>query len=190
MNIALKEELILMAETDQRVLRELAEDGKLGTVEYHPQMREVHESNTDRLKQVIQKYGWPDIDLVGPEGAEAAWLIVQHAISDVTFMRSCIPLIKQGVRAQKVKSWQLAFLQDRVLTMSGEPQIYGTQFDIDEEGWPVPSPIAEVNTVNERRARLGLNSIEERTEEMRQREQWVREQRDMTNQALNQTHKG
>lgn len=171
MDIVLKAELILMAEIDQRVLRELGEAGELGTLEYNPKMREVHERNTARLKQIIQEHGWPNLDLVGPEGAEAAWLIAQHAVSDLSFMKSCIPLLEQDVRDQKVEGWQFAFLQDRVLTMSGEPQIYGTQFDIDEDGWPVPFPIVETSKVNERRTRLGLNTLEERIEEMRQREQ-------------------
>lgn len=183
MNNDLKEELILMAETDQRVLHELAKAGILGTVEYHPSMREVHEGNTDRLKQIIEKHGWPDIDLVGAEGAEAAWLIVQHSVSDLAFMRSCVPLLEKRVHTKKIEGWQLAFLLDRVLTMSGKPQLYGTQFENDEKGWPVPYPISEANTVNERRAKLGLNSIEERTEEMHQQELLLRKKQKMADNA-------
>ena len=51
-------------------------------------------------------------------------------------------------------------------TLSGKPQVYGTQFDVDEKGWPIPFPIADAAAVNERRARLGLNSLEERQEQM------------------------
>lgn len=61
-------------------------------------------------------------------------------------------------------------LQDRVCTLSGKPQYYGTQFDIDENGWPTPFPIRDPATVNERRARLGLNTLEERQEEMMEQE--------------------
>ena len=109
--------------------------------------------------------------------AEAAWLIVQHAVSDVDFMKRCIPLLKQAVVTQQAESWQLAFLQDRVLTMSNEPQIYGTQFDYDDNGGPIPFPIREPGSVNLRRSELGLNSLEERVEEMRQRARWAQEQR-------------
>lgn len=43
-----------------------------------------------------------------------------------------IGLLEDAATRESVTSWQLAFLQDRVLTLSGKPQYYGTQFDIDE----------------------------------------------------------
>jgi hypothetical protein len=70
--------------------------------------------------------------------------------------------------------------------MSGKDQIYGTQFDVDEEGWPTPFPITEPETVNEKRKALGLNSLEERMEEMRERERQRRTQQSATK-ALQQT---
>jgi hypothetical protein len=88
--------------------------------------------------------------------------------------------------AGDVEGWQLAFLEDRVWTMSGKDQIYGTQFNVDEEGWPIPFPITEPETVNERRKALGLNSLDERLEEMRERERQRRTQQSATK-ALQQT---
>ena len=44
-----------------------------------------------------------------------------------------------------------------------QPQIYGTQFDEDDDGWPVPFPIEDPENVNERRLSLGLNTLEEHT---------------------------
>ena len=51
-----------------------------------------------------------------------------------------------------------------------QPQIYGTQFDEDDDGWPVPFPIEDPENVNERRLSLGLNTLEEHTREMFDRE--------------------
>ena len=170
MNTELARELGEMAERDQQLLQELFETGELPSEEYHPQMRALHESNTSALKEIITKYGWPGISLVGAEGAESAWLIAQHAVSDTKFMSDCIELLKIAMAAGDVEGWQLAFLEDRVRTMSGKDQIYGTQFNVDEEGWPTPFPITEPETVNERRKALGLNSLEERLEEMRERQ--------------------
>jgi hypothetical protein len=92
-NQALKDELLSMAEEDQRVLQELIDSGELGTTEYHPRMRAVHEKNNIRVKEIISRYGWPSISLVGKEGSEAAWLIVQHAVLDTGFMDECLPLL-------------------------------------------------------------------------------------------------
>lgn len=177
MDIALQQELILMADTDQRVLSELFGSGELPAAEYHPKMRALHEENAARLKEIIAEYGWPDNKLVGVDGAEAAWLIAQHAVSDLDFMRKCSALVQQAVAAKTAEGWQLAFLQDRVLTLSGKAQFYGTQFDVDAEGMPVSFPIAEMDTVNQRRAALGLNTLEERLQELRERERQAREVR-------------
>jgi hypothetical protein len=85
-------------------------------------------------------------------------------------MGECVFLLEDAVARQDIEGWQLAFLHDRVCTLSGRPQYYGTQFDVDESGWPTPFPIENFATVNERRARLGLNSIEERQEKMTEQE--------------------
>ena len=176
MNTELARKLGEMAERDQQLLQELFEIGELPSEKYHPQMRALHESNTSALKKIIKKYGWPGISLVGADGAESAWLIAQHAVSDTKFMSDCIELLNIAIAAGDVEGWQLAFLEDRVRTMSGKDQLYGTQFDVDKEGWPISFPIAEPETVNERRKALGLNSLEERLERMRERERQRRAQ--------------
>lgn len=177
MNKTLREEILSMAEADQLVLQQLAESGELGTVEYHPRVREVHEKNTKRMKAIIGEYGWPGNDLVGPDATEAVWMVVQHSVLDLDFMKNCVPLLENAVKMKQAEGWHLAFLKDRLLTLSGRPQIYGTQFDRDENGWPVPYPIQNEDEVNEKRADLGLNTLEERMAEMCRLEQWVRDQR-------------
>jgi hypothetical protein len=178
MNKVLKAEILSMAEADQRVLQELAENGEISADEYHPSIQQVHIKNTARMKAIIGQYGWPGNALVGEEGAEAAWMVVQHSVLDRKFMQLCVPLLEQAVKKNEAQGWHLAFLRDRLLTLAGQPQIYGTQFDHDEEGWPVPFPIANPANVNQKRAELGLNSLEERIAEMRRLEQWVRDQRE------------
>lgn len=179
MNHILKAEIISMAEADQRVLQELAETGELDTTDYHPRVHEIHKKNTARMKEIVREYGWPCSDLVGSEGAEAAWMVVQHAV-DADFMQSCVHLLENAVQNNQAEGWHLAFLQDRLLTLSGQPQIYGTQFNHDEDGWPIPYPIKDEANVDQRRADLGLNTLQERIEEMRQLERWVRDQRKKT----------
>ena len=68
-----------MAAEDLRVREELARDGGLFDG-YHPRMQEIHERNAKRLLAILNLHGWPGRDLVGESAAEAAWLVVQHAI--------------------------------------------------------------------------------------------------------------
>ena len=159
-----------MADEDQRVLKELHETGELGTVEYHPKIRQVHEKNNRRIKEIVNKYGWPGNDLVGKKGADAAWLITQHAVLDLEFMNFCLPLLNEAVINKQAEGRHLAFLKDRTLTMAGKPQIYGTQFDTNEEGKMVPLPIENPDIVDDLRAELGLETMKERTSFMQRLE--------------------
>jgi hypothetical protein len=156
-----------MEALDIRVRGELLAEGTLGDG-YHPRMREVHERNAARLKEIIAVHGWPGQSLVGQDGSHAAWRIVQHAIGDPSFQRSCVSAIEKSVAAAEAPLGQLAFLSDRVRYFEGKPQLYGTQFDWDENGELNPWPIEDSEHVDERRERAGLNTIAERTREMRE----------------------
>lgn len=177
MNELLRIELLSMAKEDQRILRELHDSGELGTVEYHPRMKKLHERHNQRIKQIIREHHWPGADLVGKDGAEAAWLIVQHAVLDADFMESCVPLLKEAVSNQQAEGRHLAFLQDRVLTMAGKPQVYGTQFDITDDGKAVPKPIKNPERVDELRRELGLETLSGRTRHIQELENQRRENR-------------
>jgi hypothetical protein len=169
MNDLLREELLSMQQEDQRLLKKLLDCGELGETEYHPQMKVLHEKNNRRIKAIISEHGWPGFSIVGKDGSKAAWLIVQHAVLDKAFMESTLPLLKQAVDKGEAEGWCLAYLQDRVLTLSGKPQIYGSQHDFDENGMAYPLPIAEPEKVDTLRKGLGLGPLSEATKSIQER---------------------
>lgn len=163
MNQQLRDELLSMQEEDREVLQSLIDSGELGTTKYHPRMKQIHEKNNARIKEIISKYGWPGFSIVGKEGSKAAWLIVQHAVLDTEFMDKCLPLLKEAISHSEAEGWCFAYLQDRVLTMSNKPQIYGTQHDIDENGIAYPLPIQHPEKVDALRNEVGLGSLSDAT---------------------------
>lgn len=167
-----------MQHEDQKVLQELVDSGELGTVEYHPKIREVHERNNARIKQIVEQHGWPGISLAGKEGAEAAWLIVQHAVLDTEFMEVCLPLLGEAVRNGEAEGVHFAYLQDRVLIMSGRPQIYGTQHDVDENGTAFPLPIENPSEVDYLRMEMGLGTLAEATSRIQEMANTIRRNRE------------
>ena len=168
-NRKLKNELLSIAAEDQRVLQELSDGGELGITEYHSRMKALHQKNNARIREIITRHGWPGISLVGKEGAEAAWLIVQHAILDVGLMEDCLTLLKATTARGEVEGWCVAYLEDRLLTLSEKPQIYGTQHDIDENGTAYPLPIENPAKVESLRKELGLEPLSEATQRIRAR---------------------
>jgi len=158
----LRDELIRMVEEDGRVREELAADGSLFEG-YHPRMAEVHERNGRRLAEIIAQYGWPGKTLVGEEGADAAWLIVQHDIGNPALQRRSLQLLREAVARGEAHGWQLAMLTDRIRVLEGRPQVYGTQYDWDEQGEMSPCPIENLELVDELRASVGLIPLHEDT---------------------------
>jgi hypothetical protein len=113
---------------------------------------EIDQRNTKTMKRIIAQYGWPGEKLVGKTGAQAAWLLVQHADHDRDFQKKCHTLLKLAVKSNDARATHLAYLTDRICVGDSLPQIYGTQLEY---------PIADQEHVDERRAMVGLPSMAE-----------------------------
>lgn len=157
----LRHELITLASDDRRVRSELAADGSLFEG-YDPRMEAVHRRNATRLIVILDQYGWPGSSLVGPEAAEAAWLIAQHAIGEPDFQRRCLRLLQEAASRGEVPAWQPAKLEDRIRMFEGRPQLYGTQLEPDDEGRLRPYRIEDPDHVEERRRAVGLEPLSAR----------------------------
>lgn len=159
MNQELRQKLSEMVAEDKETREELAETGELFEG-YHPKMEQVHLKNARRLERMISEHGWLGKSLVGAGGAENAWLIVQHAIGLPDFQRKCLGLIEKAVEDGEAEAWQSAYLEDRINVFEGKPQRYGTQSDWNEEGKMQVRRLENEEKVNEYRAEIGLEPLE------------------------------
>ena len=158
MDRGIADELIAMAELDQKVADELAASGALFEG-YHPRMVAIHETNAARLQAILDQIGWPTERLVGERAAQAAWLIAQHAISQPEFQRACLERLAEAAREHMVPLWQPAMLEDRICVFEGRPQRYGSQLKPDADGYLQPHPIEDPESVEERRRAVGLEPL-------------------------------
>jgi hypothetical protein len=161
LDAALAAELLALADEDQRVRSELAADGTLFGG-YHPRMEGVHRRNAARLARVIAEGGWPGAARVGADAAAAAWLVAQHAIGEPDFQRACLRALEDAAARGDVPAWQPAMLEDRIRVFEGRLQRYGTQLEIDDDGYSRPRPIEDPEGVEERRRAVGLEPLAER----------------------------
>jgi len=175
-NEALRAELLAMAERDNRVRAELAATGELFDG-YNARMAAVHAEHAAALQRLIAEHGWPGRSLAGEDGAEAAWLILQHAIAHPELQRSSLPLLKASAEAGEVPPFQVAYLEDRICVFEGRPQRYGTQFDWDADGMLSPHPLQAPDRVDSYRESVGLGPLSEKVDEMRTRAAAEGEQR-------------
>ena len=158
-----------MARLDRSVRAELAASGALFNAGYEPRMARVHQCNARRLRRIIESVGWPGSDLVGSDGAEAAWLILQHAISEPDLLRRILPLLTAAAREGKADPAHAAMLEDRIRFFEGRPQRYGTQLDWDAEGSLSPGGVEDPHKLAERREAVGLPPLEQQIEDARSR---------------------
>jgi hypothetical protein len=155
----LRRELLARAGEDQRV-RRLASPPK-GQHELRlpdevaEELRRVDTGNTRWLASLVATHGWPGRTLAGTDGAEAAWLLAQHADRDPELQRTFLEALRGAVADGDAPPGNLAYLEDRVRVHDGRPQLYGTQFTMTD-GELGPSPIEDPDRLDERRAEAGL----------------------------------
>ena len=122
-------------------------------------MGEHHNANEVRLKHLIQKYGWPELSAVGEEAAYAAGNVINHA--DLATRQEYLPLLKAVCERGEGDWSRYAHILDRTELELGNPQIYGTQMEQNEEtGRYEPRPMINPEHVNQRRAEKGMEPIE------------------------------
>ncbi|UXR64201.1 hypothetical protein EZJ49_14130 [Bdellovibrio bacteriovorus] len=153
------EEILHLMREDEAVREVLASTGELFHG-YHPQMEKVHLRNAQKLKELIEKNGFPTIALVGEEACTAALRIILHAISWPEFMRAQEEVLLELVKTNQVPKSYVAFLVDRIRFYEGRKQIYGTNADWDENGILRISDVEDEENLNTRRADIGLEPLE------------------------------
>lgn len=122
------------------------------------EMMKIDADNTAWMKEVVARHGWPGKSMVGPDGADAAWLLVQHADQAHEFQKECLQLLTAAYEKGEATGQHVAYLTDRVLVAEGKPQLYGTQFHT-VDGKLVPQAIENEAEVDQRRAKMGLGTL-------------------------------
>lgn len=165
-NKQLAAKIINLKNADLALRQRLVKTGELSDG-YNEEMRALHNSNAAALQNIIAVFGYPIIAKVGKEANEAAWLVIQHAIEQPQFMKTCLNLFRKAVEENEADPKSLAYLSDRIAVFEGKPQLYGTQFDWDENGEFSPNLYDDVVAVNRRRKAVGLNTLQEQTDLIR-----------------------
>jgi hypothetical protein len=155
---ALRDELLRREAADQAVREQVVAAGRLGKEPdraLSARRDTVDAENTRWLAETVARVGWPGHSMVGVDGADAAFVLVQHADADTAFQARVLPLLERAYHAREATGPQLALLTDRVATARGRPQLYGTQVDLVASR-AVLKPILDSAGVDARRAAVGL----------------------------------
>lgn len=158
--------LVEAARRDLEVRARLAASGELFDG-YNAEMEAVHAENAALLLRAFDAIGWPCRRDYGDDGAGAAFLILQHAIGHPQLQRRGLALILDAIPEGQANPLDAAYLSDRIAIMEGSAQTFGTQFDWDSNGQLSPAPVRDPETLDERRASIGLPPMAETIAHMR-----------------------
>src|SRR5688572_8087235 len=166
----LRDKLVEMGTADQAIrekLGPLLASGNFESDEFKAMAREVASvdaRNLAKLREIIDRYGWPDVDVVGSDASNSAFLVVQH--SPIEVQKELLLTFREAALAGKARRDHLAMLEDRILTGDGKKQRYGTQVTAGPDGKPRVNPVEDPKNLNERRKAIGLPPIDEYLEHM------------------------
>jgi hypothetical protein len=119
----------------------------------------VDKRHAVELKDIIKKYGWPTISLVGKKASSNAWLLAQHADKDQKFQEMVFKLLKKIDKESEgldIDRANIAYLTDRLLVKKKKRQQFGTQFDFDKSGRLVLHPVKNPKGVDKLRKEYNL----------------------------------
>ncbi|MDR6371016.1 hypothetical protein J2795_001938 [Chryseobacterium bernardetii] len=153
-NLTFEKELIELADKDLALREKLLLAGELSGG-YHPEMENIHKTNAKRLREIIAEIGYPTISKVGEKANDAAWLIIQHAISEPEFMKACYDLMEE--HSHDINPLHKAYLYDRIQVFQSKPQKYGTQLTSEGTIYPVESK----RNLNAEREKVNLRALSE-----------------------------
>lgn len=122
----------------------------------------VFTTHQKRLEQLFDQYGFMGFDLVGEEGSQNFWLMVQHSDHNPDFQKEVLEKMKIAMDNKNAKPNNYGLLVDRVRINTGKKQVFGTQVTYNTEiGQAYPKELEDSINVNQRRKSIGLEPIEE-----------------------------
>jgi hypothetical protein len=156
---ALQKELIAMAARDTKARTPFQAEGEHHSDALLKPVQEVDRINLARVKAIVKSQGFPTEAQVGPEGIDAAMLLIQHSDADPDFQQSVLASL-QPRAGKDISGDTFAMLEDRVSVRQGRPQRYGSQLGF-KDGHLVPErPIGDLKEVDKRRESVGLMPLQ------------------------------
>ena len=128
-------------------------------------------STDAHVQSIVAGDGWPRRVAVGDEAAADFFFLFGHADDANAWRVSQLPTIKRVFREDHLNPRLYAHMCDRLANVAGKPQIYGSVMGPGATPgtaklyWPLIDNMADAD---DRRAQIGLPSIEDDLERLRQ----------------------
>jgi hypothetical protein len=161
----LQKELLAIYADDQGIRHELMKIYKANGFKVNKQVDSIGKVlqykdsvNLIKVMKILDERGWIGADLVGSEGNQTLFLVIQHA--DLKYQQKYLPMMREAAKKGNAKPSHLAYLEDRVALRNGGKQIYGSQiFTNPLTKKNFIAPLEDPDNVDKRRAEVGLGPL-------------------------------
>lgn len=120
----------------------------------------VDSINLIKVENILDNYGWLGKEVVSEKGTNALWLIIDHA--EPAVQKRYIGVMRQAIEEGRLEGKYLALVEDRIALDSGQEQIYGTQYILNEKSnLNELLPVMDIEQIDVRRAKVGLTPLRE-----------------------------
>jgi hypothetical protein len=153
-NDSLRRVLLDLQRRDQEDRRDFG--ARANDTAYLRRLLELDQQTSAVVKEILDRVGLPTRSMVGAAGASAVFLVVQHS---ATLQERVLDLAKRAPSGEVPPS-SLAMLEDRVLSNSGKPQVYGTHFTMGSDGRFRFGPVTDPAGMAARRANAGIPPLD------------------------------
>ena len=114
-------------------------------------------ASTEYIRDLLTRYDWIDAHRFEDKVARHAWLLMQHADDHPDLQALALERMEKYLDNGGVRKRDYAYLWDRVAVNHDRKQRYATQPDWDcKDGKMALEPLEDPETVDERRAEMGL----------------------------------
>ena len=119
--------------------------------------------HNQKIAKIINEHGYPTHKMIGRRGMFYFSVLIIHQDSDINLQKKCLEFCDFSPKDK-------AYLTDRVLVNSGQKQIYGTQFQLDNDGKKlIPRPLKNPQLVDKLRKEVGLKPLSFELKEINKR---------------------
>lgn len=154
-NEALRLRLLAMVEKDQAMRADFG--SRITDSVYARQLMALDSALARDAQAILDSVGVPTRRMVGPDGADAFMLVVQHNWS----LQPTVLALAKRLPAGELSPQALAMLEDRVLVHEGMPQRFGTQWNSGSDGIFHFAPTDDLAGLEARRAHAGLPPMDQ-----------------------------
>ncbi len=121
----------------------------------------IGKKDHEEIKKIVMSHGFPTISMVGKENSHKFWMLVQLCDHDIQLQVAVLKQMGRANRNGDIIKEDFAMLTDRTRLNRNIPQLYGTQYVINDFGDVQLYKVQDINHVNERRKTLNMTKLSE-----------------------------